>query len=98
MAQQRLGTINLGAQNGYAALHARLARGAQAVQVRTADETRPRAQRQRLYDVRAASDSAVEEHLHVATDRVGYLGQDLDGGGQSVPLAAAMIGHHDGID
>ena len=76
--------------------HAGRAVGRQPPQVGAADHDRPRAERQRLDHVAAAPDPAVQQDLDLGADRVGHRGQRPDGGGGTVQVVAAVIGHRDG--
>ena len=57
-----------------------LAVGGQAPEVGAADHHRAGAERERLDDVAAAADAAVEQDLDLAADRVGDRGQRADRG------------------
>ena len=70
---------------------ARLAVDGEAPERRAAGEHRARAERERLDDVGAAADAAVEEHLDPAVDRVDHLRQRVERRRDAVELAAAVV-------
>ena len=72
--------------------HARLALDREAIELRPADGAAVRAQRQRLHDVAAPPDAAVENYRSAARHRLGDCGQRVQGGGGAVELAAAVVG------
>ena len=61
---------------------------------RAADEHGARAEGQRLDDVGAAPDAAVDEHVDAAGDGVDDRGQRVGARQDGVELAAAVIGDH----
>ena len=71
--------------------------GAEAPHIGPADPDRIGAQRQRLEDVRAAADAAVDEHRHPAPDRADDLGQRVDRRPHTVHRPAAVIGDEDPV-
>ena len=62
---------------------------------RPADEDGPRAERERLRDVRAPPDAAVEVDLRTAADGLDDLGQRVQGRGDAVELPPAVVGDDD---
>ena len=60
-----------------------------------ADEDGAGAERERLDDVRAAPDAAVDEHLEPAVDRLDHLGERVRRRGDAVELPAAVVRDHD---
>ena len=68
-----------------------LARRGEAEDRRAAGEHRARPERERLGDVGAAPDAAVEVDLGAACDRVDHLRQRVERGGSAVELAAAVV-------
>src|SRR5262249_61886783 len=60
-----------------------------------ADLHRTGSQRQRLDDVGATANAAVDKHLDPAADRLSYRGEYLDGRRGSVKLTVTMIRRHD---
>src|SRR5439155_21721414 len=75
-----------------------LAGGAQAVDVRSADQDCPGTERNRLDDVAAPADAAVQENFGLVPAVVHDLGQHLDGGRRIVKLAAAVVGDDEAVD
>ena len=73
-----------------------LAAGAQTPSLKLADSNGIRAEGERLHDVGATHDSAVEDDPRVAPNCLGDLGERLDGALALIELAAAVVGHpHD---
>ena len=62
----------------------------------SADQHTVCTQCQRLEDIQAAADAAVNENHHLSADSLRNLGQDLRRGRAAVQYAAAVIRHHDG--
>src|SRR5699024_4659664 len=79
-------------------VHAWAAAGHEAVEVGAADEGEVGAQGDGGDDVGAVHDAGVEDDLDVVADFAGDLGQQVEGDGGAVELAAAVVGQHDGID
>ena len=79
-----------------------LAAGGQAEQVSTTDTAGVGAQRQRLYDMVTAPDTAVTDDLELVAQFIGDRGDAVDRGRRRLELPAAVIGQHDrgcaGID
>ena len=69
----------------------RFAVDGEAPQRRAAGEHRARAEGERLDDVAAAPDAAVDEHLDPAVDRLDDLGQRVDRRRDAVELPAAVV-------
>ncbi len=82
---------SLGLQDLEHVARARLAVDGEAPERRATGEHRARAERERLDDVRAAPDAAVDEHLDPAVDGVDDLGQRVDRRGDAVELPAAVV-------
>ena len=74
-----------------------LAHGGEAVEIGAADQAAARAERQRLQHVLPGAHAAVEQYLDAVADGIGDARQRRDGRGRAVELAAAVIGHHDGV-
>src|SRR5690606_1110603 len=74
----------------------RLARNGGRVEHRPADEHEVGTEAQRLEDIRAAPDAAVQHDLHAAAHGR-YTRQYAQGRGRAVQLAATVIGHDDAI-
>ena len=72
-----------------------VAAGAEAVGVSAADQDRSRAHAQRLDDVAAAADAAVEQDFGLAADGLHHFRQDADRRRHAIELARAMIRHDD---
>ena len=72
---------------------ARLAAGAEPVNIGAADHAGTRAERERAHDVLARADAAVEHDLDVGAERVGDRRQHGNRRRRAVELAAAVIGH-----
>ena len=70
---------------------ARLAVDGEPPERRAAGQHRACAERERLDDVRAAADPAVDEHLDAAADRLDDLRQHVDRRGDAVELPAAVV-------
>ena len=70
---------------------ARLAVDGEPPERRAAGEHGARAERERLDDVGAAADAAVDQHLDAAVDRLDHLGQRVDRRRDAVELAAAVV-------
>jgi hypothetical protein len=70
----------------------------QAPDIRPANADGCRAQRQRLEDVRAAPDPAVDEYGNPPADGFDDLGQTVDRAAQCFVGAAAVIAHDDAVD
>ena len=68
-----------------------LAVDGEAPERRAAGEHGARAEGERLDDVRAAADAAVDEHLDAAVDRLDDLGQRVDRRRDAVELPAAVV-------
>ena len=68
-----------------------LAADGEAPERRAADEHGAGAERERLDDVGAAADAAVDEHLDPTVDRLDDLGQRVDRRGDAVELPAAVV-------
>ncbi len=79
------------------ALDARLTERAQAPDVRPADADGRRAERQRLEDVRAAADAAVDEHRDATADGLDDLGQAVDRAAQRFVGTAAVVADDDAV-
>ena len=62
-----------------------------------ADQHRARAERQRLDDVDAAAEAAVDQHRRCAADRLDDARQRADRGDCAVELAPAVIGDDDSV-
>jgi len=73
------------------------AQGAQAVQIGAADHGAAGAQRKSLEDVLARADTAIQPDFDVVADGVDDGRQGLDTAGRAVELAAAVIGHDQGV-
>ena len=87
----------------HGALHALLAVGAHGVEEGAADTDALGAQAERLDDVGAAADAAVDEDVDLGVEAAlaqdGHgLGEDLDAGARKVELAAAVVGEDDAAD
>ena len=78
-------------------LHPRGAFDREAPQRRTADQHGARTERQRLEDVCAAPDAAIDIDLGVAAHRGGDLGDHLGGRDGGIEMAAAVVRHHDAL-
>src|SRR5215470_17827138 len=76
-------------------LDAALTEGSQPPGLRPADADRGRPERERLEDVSAAADAAVDEHRDAALDGRDHLGQAVDAGAQRLLVAPAVVRHHD---
>ena len=87
----------IGAQDLDGAGNARAAAGAQPVGVRAADEHGARAHAQRLRDVGAAADPAVEQHFTLAVHRRDDFGQRAQRRVDAIELASAVIGDDDAL-
>ena len=72
-----------------------LAVGGEAPEVGAADHHGPGAERERLDDVAAAPDAAVEQDLDLVADRVGDRRQRADRRRRAVEVVAAVVGHRD---
>ena len=90
--------VDAAAQDVEHVLDAGLAVGGQPPQVRAADHHRAGAERERLDDVAAAPDAAVEQDLDLVADRVGDRGQRADRGRRAVEVVAAVVGDRDRVD
>ena len=53
--------------------------------------------RQRLEDIGAAADAAIEEHRHLALHRRDHFRQRIERADAAIDLAAAMVGDHDAV-
>src|SRR5664279_69187 len=80
------------------ALDAGLPEGAQAPDIGPPDADRGRAHAQRLDDVGATAEAAVDQDRHTAFDRLDDLRQRIDAGTAAVLAAPAMIGDDDTVD
>ncbi len=76
---------------------AHLPAGGEAVGVGAADEDGPGAEAERLDDVAAAADAAVDEDFGAVADRVEHLRQHAQRRGDAVQLPAAMVGDDDAV-
>src|SRR5439155_20893110 len=93
---QRLGTSNeLGAQELNGPRDAGCPAGAGPVGIGATRQDRPGAEAQRLGDVTAPADAPVEQDLGLSVRRGDDFRQGAQGGGDSVELAAAVVGDHD---
>src|SRR5207248_7872172 len=88
----------LRAQNLEDLRHAGLAEGAQPPQIRPADADCVRPHRERLGDVGAAAEAAVDQDEDLALHRVHNLGQHVDGGAAAVFAAPAVVGDDEAVD
>src|SRR5829696_2112463 len=73
-----------------------LARGAETVNISTAQHAGARPERQRPQHILPGPDAAVEHHLDVGADRIDDLRQHGDGGRGAIKLASAMVGDYQG--
>ena len=64
----------------------------------SADGDAPRPQGDRLDDIGAAQEAAVDHDFRLAADRVGDLGEYVDGGAAVVELTAAVVGDVDHVN
>src|SRR6476620_6356600 len=90
-AEQAEGQRQLVTQELEDVAHSLLARRREAEDRRAAGEHGARAERDRLGDVGAAPDAAVEIDLGASRDRLGYLRQRVERGWSAVELAAAVV-------
>ena len=74
-----------------------LAHGTQRIQHGAADIDAFGAQRHRFEHVLPTANAAVHVHLNLMAHGINNSGQRLDGGRCAVELAAAMVGHDDGV-
>jgi len=77
--------------------HARLPGDGEPVHVGPAEQDRVRSERQRLEDVGAAPDAAVEENGDPAVDRLRHAGQRVERADRSVDLAPAVVRDDDPV-
>ncbi len=78
--------------------HAGLAGRAEREALHAADGDQIGAGRDRLDDIRAAADRAVDDDLGAAADRIGDLWQHVDRAAAVIELAAAVVRHVDPLD
>src|SRR5215472_18435116 len=78
-------------------LDAALTEGSQPPGLRPADADRGRPERERLEDVGAAADAAVDEHRDAALDGGHHLGQAIDAGAQRLFVAPAVVRYDDSV-
>ena len=90
-ADELQGELDLGPQQLEHPRGALLAVDREPPERRPADEHGARAERERLDDVGAAPDAAVDEHLDPPVDRLDDLGQRVDRRRDAVELAAAVV-------
>ena len=74
-----------------------LAGAGDAPEMRAPDQHRARAERQRLDDIDAAPEAAVDQHRRLALDRLDHSRQRADRGDRAVELAPAMVGDDDPV-
>src|SRR5262249_62107107 len=74
------------------------AAGHEAVEVGAADEGEARAEGDRRDDVGAVHDAGVDRDLRAAADGLDDPGQQAEGDGGAVELAAAVVGQYDPVD
>ena len=94
-AEQRL--VDAGAEDLEHVGDAGLAVGRQPPEVGAADHHRAGPERQRLDDVAAAADAAVEQHLDLVADRVDDRRQRADRRRRAVEVVAAVVGDRDRV-
>jgi hypothetical protein len=92
------GVAGLGAQDRKHALDAGLAEGAKSPQTGPSDAHRLCADRQRLDDVAAAAEAAVDQYRNPAGDGFDDFRQHLDGRADAVLDPPAMVGDDDRVD
>ena len=97
-AGQRHRQLELGEHAAEDVAHTGLAAEPEAVDVRASEEHRPRAERQRLDDVGARANAAVEQHLESIADRVDHRGERVERRDRPVDLATAVIRHDHRVD
>ena len=89
--EQRHAALDFGAQQAKAAPHTGMTAGRESVQVGAPDRARVRTQRERLDDVRAATDPTVDDQLECITDRVANGPDAIDGRRRRVELPATVV-------
>ena len=90
--------VQFGQQRPHDTCHARLPVQGQPIEVRTADEHRVGAQRERLVGVHAGADAGIEQNGEPIADRLHDRGQGVERRYRAVDLAAAVIRDHDSVD
>src|SRR6185503_7710448 len=85
------------AQDFEDALDALLAERREAPDVRAADADTASTRRQRLVDVRAVAESAIDEDRNASADRLHDFGQAIDGGAKRLGGAPAVVRDDDAI-
>ena len=70
----------------------------QTIQIRPTNQTRPRAQCERLRNISTAPDATIQQDLYTAARCVCNLRQNLDGRWQAVQLPPAVVGHNDAVN
>lgn len=78
--------------------HPRLPTQHQPENIRPSKQTHPRAQRQRLRNVRSGPDAGVEEDVELVAHGVDDTGEDAEGADAAVDLAAAVVADDDAVD
>src|SRR6266581_6140390 len=87
------GTLELGPQQLEHALDAGLAEGTEAPQIGPSDAHALGAHGERLDDVGAAAEPAVDQHRDFSTHRLHHLAQAVDGRAPAVLPARAVVRH-----
>ncbi len=77
--------------------HALLAHGAEAIEERPADIGAARTERHGFQHILTGADAAIQMHLDAVGDSIDDPRQHADRGGGAIELAAAVVGHDDGV-
>jgi len=96
--EQLHGAHDLVGENLDGAVDALASTGHEAVEVGTANERELGPERHRRYDIRTVHDAGVDHHLDVVADLASDLGQQVEGDGGAVELAATVVREQDAVN
>src|SRR3569833_1002573 len=97
LAHQRHGGVGLLADDFEGTNDTDITAGTEAEGHDAPDEGALGAEREGLEQILAGADAAIHQHFGLVADGIDDLGQDANGGGRAIELAAAVVGHDNGI-